>query len=112
MLAAHCLDVTGVIFASSIAVAGLLVVPTRRKFIRDELNGKFNTLKNQLDESIEVQVTTQTSILASRIMDNISPYTRFVRIEMDRLDDADKALQSVKMEIDDMLQRVRQQEGK
>ena len=113
MLAAHCLDVTGVLFASSIAIAGLLVIPTRRKFIRDELNGKFDTLKNQLDEAVEVQVSTQTSTLISRIMDNISPYTRFVRIEMDRLDNADKELQAMKKEIDDMLQRVRQQqEGK
>ncbi len=110
MLAAHCLDITGVLFASSIAIAGLLVVPTRRKFIRDELNGKFDILKNQLDEAVETQVTSQTSTLISRIMDNISPYTRFVRIEMDRLDNADKELQEMKEEIDDMLQRVRQQQ--
>jgi hypothetical protein len=106
LAAAHCLDATGILAASSIALTGLLVLPARRKRARAEIDGRFTALRGRLDAAVEQHVKTHMEMAAARIMDNIAPYTRFVKIEKRKLTDLQTEIGHIRVRIHDLKQRV------
>jgi len=79
-------DVTGLVAASTLAVVGLLVIPTRRKRAKRELAERIADLRRRLSEAITGQFERELERDVQRIREAIAPYSRFVRRERERLD--------------------------
>jgi small GTP-binding protein len=79
------LDVTGILLASAMAVVGLFVIPARRRAAKAELREKIAAMRLQLMSALTDQFGRELERSLHRIGDAISPYTRFIRAERDRL---------------------------
>lgn len=93
------LDLTGVLGAGLIAVMGLYVLPYRRDKVKAELREKVNGLRTQLDTALTQQFETELEESLRRIRDAIAPYTRFVRVEREKLEKLDAELRLTKSTI-------------
>ena len=93
-------DVTGIFTASVVAVLGLFVIPARRREAKQELSRKIGEVRQQLMTSLTRQFDHELERSAHRIQEAVAPYTRFIRAERDRLDDARARLTGIGQEID------------
>ena len=93
------LDVTGILGAGVVAVLGMYVLPYRRGKVKTELRTKVNLLRDQLDSAITNQFEQELTESLQRMRDAISPYTRFVRVEREKLDKLDAELLQAKNSI-------------
>ena len=80
-------DITGMLAAGTLAVMGLLVLPTKRRRAKRELTSKIGDLRDQLMRSLNRQFEQELERSVHRIRDAVAPYTRFVRAERERLDE-------------------------
>jgi hypothetical protein len=87
-VAAHVVwvDVTGVLAGIAAAALGLLILPSRRRKAKQELEAKLADLRQKLVTSLTEQFNREVRRGAQRIEDTIAPFTRFVRAEKDKLD--------------------------
>lgn len=79
------LDVTGLLFAGTVAALGLYVLPHRRRKARDELRSRVAELQTRLAASLTDQFEAELSRSTQSIQEAIQPYTRFVRTEREKL---------------------------
>lgn len=93
------LDLTGVLGAGLIAALGLYVLPYRRDKVKAELRDKINGLRAQLDHALTQQFESELEESLRRIRDAIAPYTRFVRVEREKLEKLDAELRLTKSTI-------------
>jgi small GTP-binding protein len=93
------LDLTGVLSAGLVAVLGLYVLPYRRDKVKTELRTKVNALRAQLDNALTQQFENELNQSLHRIREAIAPYTRFVRIEREKLEKFDAELRLTKSTI-------------
>lgn len=80
------MDVTGILAASVVAALGLFVIPARRQSVKKELVARVAALRIQLTGALTTQFEKELHRSLQRINDAISPYTRFVRAEQDKLE--------------------------
>ena len=81
-------DVTGILAAATVAGLGLLILPARRRSARRELRRRSAELEQQLGDVLEDGFTAELGRSIRRVHDAISPYTRFVTGEIERLEQA------------------------
>jgi hypothetical protein len=93
------LDVTGILGAGAIAAMGLYVLPYRRSRIKKELRDNINDLRTQLDVALTKQFDKELADSVQRIRDAIAPYTRFVRVEREKLERLSSDLQETGSEL-------------
>jgi small GTP-binding protein len=93
-------DVTGILLSSFIAALGLFVIPARRRRAKAEMSAKVADLREQLSHSLRSQFEREIERSLQHINDAIAPYTRFVRAETGRLQEAQTKLQMIKDELD------------
>jgi small GTP-binding protein len=89
-------DMTGILAAGAVSVLGLLILPARRTAAKGELRAKVEQMRARLMESLTGQFDHELEKSLQRIREAISPYTRFVRSERERL-----------TEVRDELRRIR-----
>ena len=80
------LDVTGVLGASAIAALGLYVLPYRRQKVKAQLRARIGDLRRRLDTAISHQFDSELTASVQRIREAVAPYTRFVRVEREKLE--------------------------
>jgi len=80
-------DITGLLAAGTLAVLGLLVLPTKRRKAKRELTAKIQDLRQRLMKSLTEQFEQELERSVHRIRDAVAPYTRFVRAERQRLEE-------------------------
>jgi len=93
------LDVTGVLGASVVAALGLYVLPYRRSKVKSELRAQVNELRDQLDRAITHQFENELTQSMQRLRDAIAPYTRFVRVEREKMEKLDAELRLIKSNV-------------
>jgi len=93
------LDVTGLLGASAIAAMGLYVLPYRRSKVKQELRTNINDLREQLHDVLSKQFEVELAESLRRLRDAIAPYTRFVRVERQKLETLNDELQSNQIEL-------------
>lgn len=98
-------DVTGIALGLTLMGVGLLVLPRQRRRAKRELNAKMETLRVGLSESLGAQLETELSRSQEKLTGAISPYTRFVRTELDRLGEQAEQLKAIQ----ERLQGVRRE---
>ena len=80
------LDVTGVLGASALAALGLYVLPYRRQKVKAQLRARIGDLRRRLDTAISHQFDSELKASVQRIREAVAPYTRFVRVEREKLE--------------------------
>ncbi len=101
------LDVTGVLGASAVAALGLYVLPYRRAKIKEELRRRINELRNQLIGAMTQQFEQELTDSIQRLREAIAPYTRFVRVEREKLDQISGDLQSERAQLEHVRNAVK-----
>lgn len=99
-------DFTGILAASTVAALGLFIIPNRRSMAKKDLKERIVELREKLMASLTGQFDREIEGSLRRIDEAISPYTRFVRAERDRLATAREELGAVDQGIDRLRARV------
>lgn len=96
------LDITGLLGAGALAALGFYVLPYRRNRLKQELRSAVNHLRKQLNEALTRQFERELSDGLQRMREAIAPYTRFVRVEREKLERANDALERLRREVADL----------
>jgi small GTP-binding protein len=89
-------DMTGILAAGAVSLLGLLILPAKRAAAKGELRDKVEQMRARLMESLTAQFDRELDGSLQRIREAISPYTRFVRSERERLEAARAGLRRVR----------------
>jgi hypothetical protein len=81
-------DVTGLLAAGSMAILGFLVIPYKRKQAKERFKEKMITLRTRLVGAMSSQFRGESEIAIARLKDGVAPYTRFIKAERQRLEEA------------------------
>ena len=100
------LDVTGVLGASALAALGLYVLPYRRQKVKAQLRARIGDLRRRLDTAITQQFESELTASVQRIREAVAPYTRFVRVEREKLETLATDLQHAESEWAGLRRRV------
>lgn len=101
------LDVTGLVSAGALAALGFYVLPYRRSRIKADLRARVNELRGQLETVLARQFEKELGESIARIHEAIAPYTRFVRVERDKLEKLEADLAAARVEVTALRQGVR-----
>jgi small GTP-binding protein len=93
------LDITGIVGASAVAALGLYVLPYRRGKVKQELRARIDELRGQLDSALQRQFDEELAESIERIRSAIAPYTRFIRVEREKLERLEADLQRARVEV-------------
>src|SRR5215208_6130630 len=80
------LDITGIVAAGTLAIVGFFVIPYKRKQAKDKFREKMETLRTNLLETLTTSFTKEAQHAVARLQEGITPYTRYVRSERERID--------------------------
>lgn len=94
------LDVTGVTLGLTVAGLGLLVLPRRRAQAKRDLHEKMQALRDGLEAGLGAQLERELERAAERLSAAIAPYTRFVRAEIERLEELQQELAEIEEQLD------------
>lgn len=101
------LDITGITLGITLVGVGFLVLPRRRAQAKRDLHASMQQLRDGLEESLGKQLEAELRRGHEKLSGAIAPYTRFVRSELDRLDELEDEL----AELDDRLVELRRDIG-
>ena len=93
------LDITGIVGASAVAALGLYVLPYRRSKVKAALRERIGELRSQLADALQRQFEKELGESVQRIREAIAPYTRFVRVEREKLEKISADLQAARAEV-------------
>jgi small GTP-binding protein len=99
-------DVTGVLMASLMAALGIFIIPARRRQGKVKMLEKIGTVRTQLAESLRGQFKGEIQRSLEQINEAIAPYTRFVRSEKEKLVQAQRRLQDLRREMDQLKGKI------
>lgn len=78
-------DISGILLGGALAGLGLFIIPARRNKARAEFHQTTTHLRERLRSALNDQFNTEIQRSQSRIQDSIAPYTRWVKLEGDKL---------------------------
>jgi len=85
-------DVTGILAGVTFATVGILILPSRKRKAKNELEEKIADLRQELVTGLTEQFDREMQRSTHRIEDTVSPFARFVRAESDKLTSQQNAL--------------------
>ena len=86
------LDITGFVAATTIATAGLLILPRKRRQAKEQFNLRINELIADIKNNVAREFDEYMETTLAQVKDTISPVDRFCRAEQDALDQANQEL--------------------
>ncbi len=104
-LSGAALDITGIALGITIAGLGVLVLPRRRARAKKDLHEKMQELRDGLEESLSNQLERELERADEKLATALQPYTRFVRSEIERMDELKSDLEA----LIERLERLRQE---
>ncbi|MCL4263159.1 MAG: dynamin family protein [Anaerolineae bacterium] len=84
-ITASMFDITGIIAGITLATVGVLILPSRKRKAKIELETKVSEMRQRLVTSLTEQFDREMRRGTQRIEDTIAPFARFVRAENDKL---------------------------
>lgn len=99
------LDITGILAASTLAILGFFVIPFKRKQAKDNFKEKMLNLRTKLLGALTTQFSNERESVIARLKDGISPYTRYVRSERERIDKAETTLARLRQSLSELRAR-------
>jgi small GTP-binding protein len=89
------IDITGITAALVSGAVGLFIIPYRKRKAQEEFRQRTLELKEKLLAAMTEQFNTELDRAVNRIREAIAPYTRFVRLEQERVSGADATLSDI-----------------
>ncbi len=89
-------DLTGIFAAGTMAVLGLLVIPAKRRKVKQELRERIAEVREQLMATLTNQFDRALRRSINAIDVAISPYTRFIRSERQHLTETRSELTNIR----------------
>lgn len=80
-------DLTGVAAGLTVMGLGLLVLPRQRRRAKRRLHDQMQELRDGLERGLGQQLEDEIRRAAERLTNAVAPYTRFVRTELERLEE-------------------------
>jgi len=99
------LDITGMLAAGTLAIVGFFVIPFKRKQAKDNFKEKMGLLRANLINALTTQFNNERENVITRMKDGVAPYTRFVRSERERLENADASLSELRQQLSSLRAR-------
>jgi exonuclease VII small subunit len=99
-------DVTGVLMASLMAALGLFIIPARRRQGKVKMLEKIGAVRTQLAQALRGQFKGEIQRSLEQINEAIAPYTRFVRSEKEKLAQAQRRLQDLRREMEQLKGKI------
>jgi hypothetical protein len=99
------LDITGMLAAGTLAVVGFFVIPFKRKRAKENFKEKMGMLRTRLLSVLTTQFNNERENVIERMKEGISPYTRFVRSERERIENAEASLATMRQELSSLRAR-------
>jgi len=96
------LDVTGLLGAGALAALGFYVLPYRRNRLKQELRSGIDALRQQLNDALTRQFERELTDGMQRMREAIAPYTRFVRVEREKLERVTEEMERLRRELVDI----------
>jgi small GTP-binding protein len=101
------LDVTGILAAGTLAILGFFVIPYKRKQAKDKFKEKMTNLRTNLLDTLTMQFTDESKNAVSRLKDGITPYTRYIRAERERVEKSETTLAKLRQRLSALRARSR-----
>jgi hypothetical protein len=95
--------------ASVVAAIGFFILPAKRAKAKDEMRAKVADVRKRLSTALETQFDREIRKSGDRIREGISPYSRFVRAEGDKLKGTDQELREIGAALTVLRARVERQ---
>jgi small GTP-binding protein len=99
-------DVTGILVAGVIATLGLFVLPARRRVAKNEMRSKVADLRMKLMKALRSHFEHEIKRSLTQITESFAPYSRFIRIEQERLSKMTESLEEFKTKIEALKMRI------
>ena len=99
-------DITGIVLASVIAAIGFFILPAKRQKAKDEMRLKIADVRQRLSDALRKQFLEEIKRSGDRIREGISPYSRFIRSEGDKLKVMDEELREISASIAGLRARI------
>lgn len=100
------LDISGLLGAGALAVVGLLIIPTKRRRAKQDLNDKLEDLRQRLMAAMGAEFEQELARSLQKLREAIAPYTRFVRAEQQKLSRVEESLNDVSATLGQLRVRV------
>ncbi len=101
------LDVTGILGAGAVAALGFYVLPYRRQQIKIDLRKRINELRGNLESAINKEFEQELGASIQRLREGIAPYTRFVRVEREKLEKLAGSLKDAQSAVGELKKRIK-----
>jgi hypothetical protein len=99
LLGSAAADVTGILLSVVVGGFGFFIIPARRRKAKYELRHKLETLRSQLTGVLKEQFDHELTVSVERVREAIAPYTRFIRLEQERLTNASGQFKELQAEM-------------
>lgn len=86
-LSGAAVDITGITAGLAMVILGSTILPRKRARAKKELHEKMQELRDGLEGSLTEQVLKELDASNDKLSGTIAPYTRFVRGELERLEE-------------------------
>ncbi len=96
------IDITGITAGALMVVLGATVLPRKRAKAKADLHAKMQELRDGLDENLQEQVMRELEETTGKLSGTIAPYTRFVRSELERIDELQTELTALRSRLHDL----------
>ena len=93
------------------AALGLFIIPTRRRNAKKEMRQKVKIMRDQLTVSLSTHFTKEIERGLQEIRDTIAPYTRFIRSENEKNQDAHQTLIKYQTDIINLTNQIESSQG-
>lgn len=93
------IDITGITAAVVAGAIGVFVLPYRKRKVQEEFRARTQELRDKLSSAMTAQFNTELTRSTERIREAIAPYTRFVRLEQERVSNASVHLGEVGLQL-------------
>ncbi len=96
------IDITGITAGALMVVLGATVLPRKRAKAKADLHAKMQELRDGLEVNLQEQVMRELQETTGKLSGTIAPYTRFVRSELERIDELRTELKSLRSRLHDL----------
>lgn len=100
------LDFTGILTATLFAIAGWLIIPTRRKQLIEDFEAKIAKLNEDLAALLRTKFEEQLTRYERQLLEVLAPYERFLETERTKLETGLKVLREAEQEVTALERRV------
>lgn len=100
------IDITGITAALVSGAVGLFILPYRKRKAQEEFRERTQELRDKLVSAMTAQFDVELTHSLDRIHEAIAPYTRFVRLEQERMTVAEASLAEIAQRLDGLRAQV------